>query len=100
MYVSNKAPYISIISLSNVLKIDEQINLVSPELYTDPNDILSSEIFEILRPGKERVVVLLLGDGLNRKSISEIMGINEKEVKRVIDCVKAKVVRKFDIKRL
>lgn len=87
-------------SLEELLELDENdvasiAGLEAPDPAPDPNDFVSTEIFGLLEAGQERVCVVLRADGLTYKSIGEIMGISEGQVKNTIYGIRKRIAEKF-----
>jgi len=98
MRVKRPTYYPSFISLESSLELE---NLAQEDNASqDPNEIVSTEIFQMLKPGNERVCVLLRCDGLTYETIGEIMGLKETQVKNIVYTIRKRVLDKFDNKRI
>lgn len=94
-----RLPHIpSVVSLDSILDLDEFFNLTSPEPLEDPNMVVATELFTMLKPGNERICVVLRADGLTYKSISDITGLTEGQIKNIIYTIRKRVVEKLPTK--
>lgn len=62
--------------------------------------VIATEIFMLLKPGNERVCVVLRADGLTYKSISDITGLTEGQIKNIIYTIRKRVVEKMPTKEV
>lgn len=88
----------SVISLNSILDLDDVFGLASSEPIEDPNMVIATEVFTLLKPGNERICVVLRADGLTYKSISDITGLTEGQIKNIIYTIRKKVIEKFPTK--
>lgn len=85
----------SVMRLESILDIDDMLGVagasatLEPE---DPNEIVAAELFDKVKPGNERVTVVLRADGLTYKSIAEIMGLSEGQVKNIVYTIRKRII--------
>lgn len=93
MRARRPAEYIpSVIRLESILDLDDILGVSAPVIPEDPNEIIATDMFAYLRPGNERVCIVLRADGLTYKSIAEIMGLSEGQVKNIIYTIRKRIL--------
>lgn len=94
-----RLPHIpSVVSLEAILELEEFFNLSAPEIQEDPNMVVATELFALAKPGSERICLVLRADGLTYKSISDITGLTEGQIKNIIYTIRRRIVEKIPTK--
>lgn len=94
MRARKPAEYVpSVMRLEAILDLDSvDLYLTAPEQPEDTNEVIGVDLFEILKPGNERVCVVLRAEGFTYKSIAEIMGLSEGQIKNIIYTIRKRIV--------
>ena len=98
-----RLPYIpSLIRLGEIVRLDTFMEdqdgesplehfLVAPEPAEDHNQIVNEELFQVIEPGEERVIIVLKSEDYTHESIASIMGVTESHVRAVLARVRERI---------
>lgn len=88
------------VRLQELLDINPLFDIEAPAQPEDMNEIISTELFDTLKKGNERICVVLRADGYTYRSISDITGLTQGQIKNIIYTIRKRIITKTPTKEI